>query len=49
MHANGYNMLLKAPNDRLIDPLGSGDGPQLERLCHGRQEISPFNQEHITQ
>lgn len=49
MHANGYNMLLKVPKDRVIDPLGSDDGPQLGRQCHGRQKISPLNQKHITQ
>lgn len=43
MHANGYNMLLKAPNDRVIDPLRNSNAPQLGGRCHGRQEISPFN------
>lgn len=49
MHDSSYNMLLKAPNDRLINLLCSGNAPQLGRRRHGRQEISPFNQEHITQ
>lgn len=49
MHANGYNMLLMAPNDRVIDPLSSGNAPRLGRRCHGRQEISPLIQGHITQ
>lgn len=48
MHASGYNVFLKAPNDRLINPLGSDNAPQLGRRCHGRQEISPFNQQHVT-